>query len=557
MNTNFKPLGLAAAVAAATAGYAGVANAQAVEIAAESVLGDLALVPYYTVREGYATGLSIINTADRTQVIKIRLRRAADSMDAMDWNVVLSPEDVYTGTITTQGNDIIWRSNDNSCTAPEAVGGVLTMPALFRNGAEEGYIEIISMGSPLDETYPIAEAAEHGSDGFPADCDRVRDNFRANDDDVLFAYAKSGFQFSSVDDIRGVIHSGMTNQWDVDEDGDPIVGDAVPNFYDASPDSLKVSYFIKSDETGVEFGNNAVHFAGHLEGASMTNQQLGVFDGDFQGFDHPDLNGGAPLTALALGGAPNQVAPPGGYAPPDGSKVAGRGRYEQVRNVVGAEALINDWSQNQNGPFSVDTDWVVTVPGQYLMTDLFNYIESVFDADVDCRIGDPNLVNEDPDADDPENTCDFRDIPLTADFEVFDREERSIVVEEGDLVVSPQPPTPQIERVLDKEVNVIQWGNSPVLNAGAFIEVPKPSGAAFGWANLAVKPDDDKTQAICDVDLANSNEEDGLAWVCDETDSPVPLIGFVAWQRNFDDLPAANYGRIVEHSRVIASSSAP
>ena len=45
MKANFKPLSLAAAVAAASAGYAGVANAQTV---ANNGLGDLALVPYYT-----------------------------------------------------------------------------------------------------------------------------------------------------------------------------------------------------------------------------------------------------------------------------------------------------------------------------------------------------------------------------------------------------------------------------------------------------------------------------------------------------------------------------
>ena len=84
----------------------------------------------------------------------------------------------------------------------------------------------------------------------------------------------------------------------------------------------------------------------------MTNQQTGVFEGDLQGFDHPDLNGGAPLSVLmGVSGA------------------ASRGLYEDVRVAIGAQALFNDWSKNQNGPFTVDTDWVVTTPGQYLMLD--------------------------------------------------------------------------------------------------------------------------------------------------------------------------------------------
>ena len=98
MKTNFKPLGLVAAVAAASAGYAGVVNATA-SVAAETELGDLAIVPYYTVLDGYSTGVNIINSSDRTQVLKFRFRRAVDSMDALDFNVVLSPRDMYTGFI--------------------------------------------------------------------------------------------------------------------------------------------------------------------------------------------------------------------------------------------------------------------------------------------------------------------------------------------------------------------------------------------------------------------------------------------------------------------------
>ena len=140
MNTNFKPLGLAAAVATATAGYAGVANAQS--YAAASELGDLAIVPYYTTMEGYATGVNIVNTSSVTQVIKFRFRRATDSMDALDFNVVLSPKDMYTGFISKSGDDITWTSNDNSCTAPEYNVGdnKFAMPDIYREDADTGYI---------------------------------------------------------------------------------------------------------------------------------------------------------------------------------------------------------------------------------------------------------------------------------------------------------------------------------------------------------------------------------------------------------------------------------
>ncbi len=490
MNANFKPLGLAAAVATATAGYAGVVNAQAT-LAGNTQLGDLAIVPYYTVMGGYATGVNVINTSDQTQAVKIRFRRAADSMDALDFNVVLSPYDMYTGYIEQSGSDIKFVSNDNSCTAPAYPAGGFVMPNIFAEGAETGYIEILSMGSPIDEDEAVAVSAKHDATGVPADCTGVRDNFFAN----------------SAGDLtkRGVIDSTQTVQ--ITPTG-PYV-----NTWVDSPDSLKVSYFIKSDETGVEFGNNAVHITDFMDGPAMTNQQNGVRDGDLLGFDFPNLDGGSPI-----------------------GNGASTGLYTPLRWTLGAEALINDWSQNATATFSVDTDWVVTIPGQYLMMDLPAYI-AWYEAG-----------NDPADCLDTTTLCDTRDIPMTAYFTVYDREEQGIVVDPGDLVVSPQPPE-EIQRVeLDKEVNVISWGTSPVLNAPSNIIVDKPEGAAFGWSSL-VAASEQTSPAICEWDTTAATNS-----VCTATTAPAPIIGFAAWQRAFDANPGSNYGRIVEHSRVQSSS---
>src|SRR6188768_1145447 len=94
MKVPFKSLSLAAAVTAASIGSAG---AFAQSLADNEGLGDLAIVPYYTVEAAWSTGVDVINTSAQTQVVKIRLRRAVDSMDALDFNVVLSPNDVWTG----------------------------------------------------------------------------------------------------------------------------------------------------------------------------------------------------------------------------------------------------------------------------------------------------------------------------------------------------------------------------------------------------------------------------------------------------------------------------
>ncbi|RLA60205.1 MAG: hypothetical protein DRR04_06300 [Gammaproteobacteria bacterium] len=502
-----------------------MANAQAT-LADNSGLGDMAIVPYYTTNANYATGVDIVNTSALTQVVKIRLRRATDSMDALDFIVVLSPEDVWTGYIqkdgATTGVDpatIRFYSNDNSCTAPAMeAGGYFTMPDIYRLGAGEGYIEVIGMGA-ADSSQPISRDALHNSEGVPFACDRVRDNFRWGDN-------PADYGVNADPNRRGVISSVETRSWST-----LATQTLVTSNYTDTGNVLKVSYFIKSDETGFEFGNNAVHFADFMDGASITNQKLGIFEGDLQGFDHPDLNGGAPFSAT--------VEPTVG--------AAARGAYEPVRTAIGARAIVNDWSKKQTELFSVDTDWVVTTPGQYLMTNLGAYLASIVPGSpTTCGAGDPavayNIVTG--------ANCDFRDIPMVARFKVLDREEQGIIIDEGDLVVSPQPPGEQVIDVLDQEVNVIVWGESDVLVPAKRISVPTPADSEFGWSKLEVTQSAIKTQAICDfTDLGSP-----LPVTCTATDTPVPLVGFVAWQRNFANLAEANYGRLVEHSYIVSSA---
>ena len=81
-----RSLGLAAALVAAT-GLAPVAAAR--PALAPNECGDLALAPYYTVRDEWVTGLHIVNTSARAEVVKVRFRRATDAMDALDFNLVL------------------------------------------------------------------------------------------------------------------------------------------------------------------------------------------------------------------------------------------------------------------------------------------------------------------------------------------------------------------------------------------------------------------------------------------------------------------------------------
>ncbi|MEM1404583.1 MAG: hypothetical protein AAGG55_14695 [Pseudomonadota bacterium] len=523
MKHAFKPLGVAAAVAAASAGYVNVASAQSVSA---NDLGDLALVPYYTVNGEWVTGIHIVNTSDKTQVVKFRFRRATDSMDALDFNVIMSPQDVYAGVLTDDENgNISWSADDTTCTAPATTAGALTMPSIYRADAETGYVEIIGMGE-IGVTSPIGVASKHSGTTFePLNCEAVRSNF--------FADGVAGT-------TRGVIDNATT--WQSSYMVGTTTVPAAQNDFDPSSNALKVSYFIRDNDSGVEFGDNAVHIEDFLGVASITNQQYGYFSGDLDGFDFPDLNGGVPLSAFAPRGAFNAL---------------------RAAGVLGKTSIINEWSANPaNG---VEMDWVVTLPGQYTMFDLPQYVGGLDAAanrpwiptlgangapatNASCPrapIAGPPAVDE----------CDYRDMPVVLTFTAYNREEFRGTSPQGDLVVSPAPPGEIVTAYLPKEANVVTFGGNSVLGQ-VDADVTADLGQPFGWVTASIASVDSDIR-VCDWDLDQDNgagfpsASAGAALDVQCTsglNTGIPVIGFAAWARSVAANPDASYGRIIEHS---------
>jgi hypothetical protein len=226
--------------------------------------------------------------------------------------------------------------------------------------------------------------------------------------------------------------------------------------------------------------------------------------------------------------------------------------------------LINDWSAKTTDTGTVATDWVVTAPGQYNMLERAQWVANT------VGFGSSGAVGEHCDSalTDPAtaNSCDYRDIPLTASFTVYDREELGIVIDPDDLVFSPSIPGISPSVTLDQEVNVIKWAESSVLRANEFggkvvdMAGNTPAGAENGWAILAISAADPRTTAvpvpgaqICDF-VADENPA-ASPMVCTPVfdTTAIPVVGFVAWEREFDATPEANYGRIIDHSFTVSS----
>ncbi len=189
MNT-FKKKSLHAAVVAglAAAGFAGSANA--VNINPDG-LGQVLIFPYYTARSNYNTLISLVNTTNTTKAVKVRFLEGKNSREVLDFNLFMSPFDVWTGAVvgTTNGARVV--SNDNSCVTPSdlfaetrtdnglalnefknyqytgANADAAAFPTLDRT--REGYFEVLELG--IVASAQITGYIKHSATtGVPANC---------------------------------------------------------------------------------------------------------------------------------------------------------------------------------------------------------------------------------------------------------------------------------------------------------------------------------------------------------------------------------------------------
>ncbi|MES9974258.1 MAG: hypothetical protein ABW094_08355 [Candidatus Thiodiazotropha sp.] len=190
--------------------------------------GQVALLPYYTVNNGFITNLTVTNTTELYKAVKVRSHESRIGYDVFDFNVYLAPYDVWNATLrlntATDLPNLI--TEDETCTYPDKA--ILQTGIDFSNSytattdedVTEGYVEIIEMGVLADGSGPaedsgleaeidaggsadgvvnpvagdrsIADGLRHDATGIPADCSVVADAWSAGDVDEQINGFESG-----------------------------------------------------------------------------------------------------------------------------------------------------------------------------------------------------------------------------------------------------------------------------------------------------------------------------------------------------------------------------
>jgi hypothetical protein len=190
MNT-FRKKSLYAALAGVSALGAGAAHAVNVN---PDGLGQVLVYPYYTTRvdsggNSFNSLLTVVNSTSTVKAVKVRFLEGKNSREVLDFNLFLSPFDVWTTAIipsASGGAKIV--TTDKSCTLPTIPAGGVDFVNYAYTGdgggtsldrTREGYVEIIEMAT-YSPTSVTATRVTHVN-GVPPGCATNNDTTAGNE----------------------------------------------------------------------------------------------------------------------------------------------------------------------------------------------------------------------------------------------------------------------------------------------------------------------------------------------------------------------------------------
>ncbi len=452
-------------------------------------LGQALIYPHYTVNSGWQTNINVVNTSKTHAVaVKVRFRESENSRDVLDFNLVLSPNDKWSGYVKEAGAGVSLFTADRSCTVPaipssgapfSADGYSFTNPnpaqQSFKDSGsqtaarmKEGYAEIIPMAwSDVTTDAVFAGALHNQATGNPASCGAVRNAFVPAD---TFG---NGIAEALPVDADGVRGSGSA----------PIALDTDWVAIPGGENPLRGSLVLLNKEGGTAGGTNAIALANWMNGVELLTAQ------EFPFYLEPTLASANGLwTATGLG---------------------------VTDAALTATAVINEWAENpENG---ADQDWVVTYPTKSFHADIESVPSGNIQAGSTAYRGLGTVATLPP----FENIFAGGVSEITIAPSFYDLEEGEPVGGAGSVSFSPgsfSSSTPSLKY----ESNVITFGGTSVLNSAKplnFDPVGDIKGLKSGWLNLGTLG----------------------------AGSGLPTVGFAVKTRDAGS-PGLSFGQIMDHS---------
>ena len=137
-------------------------------------IGHSLIVPYFNAQNGNMTVLHVVNTDTvNGKAMTVRFRGALNSDDVLDFQVFMSPGDVWTAAVSAGSDGVAAITTaDGSCTLPALAKGVPQSFVLDRlnpamsaadkaNNTREGYVEIFNMADIPGTTGSLYTAIKH------------------------------------------------------------------------------------------------------------------------------------------------------------------------------------------------------------------------------------------------------------------------------------------------------------------------------------------------------------------------------------------------------------
>jgi len=409
---------------AGVAGFAGLANA--VDLNPDG-LGQVLIYPYYTVNKSQDSLFTVVNTTGIGKAVKVRFLEGYNSREVLDFNLFLSPHDVWTASVSQVGDSDGAKvsTSDKSCTSP-------TIPPGGQPFTSAGYD-----GSGQDPDTGVQIPA----DGGPTDITRTREGYLEM---ITMGDIPAGTALAA--DITHVLNGQPDGGTPPDCSQGTLDADAPGSVVAPTSGGLFGSGAIANVPQGTFYSYNADAIDGFTE--------IALYHGTES--LQPSLQDANNPSVVATGIARAFVFINGQLLTADYAF-----GVDAVSAVLMADTIYNEYLVDPD--FGANTDWVVTFPTKRFYVDDSLYSRAPADPFVEAFDGESNV---------------------TVGINLYDREEGHTTRQGGF-----SPPVGTRPSSLPFEVNVISFltdtaAGDPSGVFGSFLRPNIPPYGKDGWLAL-------------------------------------------------------------------------